>query len=193
MKKRRDLVKRRPAAQGVAVLMTDAARLAKPEQAMDRLPPGGIVILRDYHAEDRPKLADWYRRQTRIRGLRLLIAGDPQLARRADGLHVPRWIRGRGWQRFPGLVTASAHSMSEIARAHFADFILLSPIFATASHKGAAALGPHRMARLIRPRRWRSGRTKFVALGGIDSRTSRRLPPAIAGIAAISAWAKPGT
>ncbi|MEO8715891.1 MAG: thiamine phosphate synthase, partial [Acetobacteraceae bacterium] len=69
--------------------------------------------------------------------------------------------------------TSSAHDASSLRRAARAGASLafLSPVFATASHPGAPALGTLRWARLAR-----GARLPVAALGGIDGRTARRLP-----------------
>ncbi|MBD0272951.1 MAG: thiamine phosphate synthase, partial [Acetobacteraceae bacterium] len=89
----------------------------------------------------------------------------------------------------PGpLLTAAAHGRAGLARGRRldADAVLLSPVFPTASHPGAPALGPWRWAALAR----RAGRRPVVALGGLDALTARRLPRALAaGLASIGALA----
>ena len=78
---------------------------------------------------------------------------------------------------FPGdkpgwLVTAAAHSPQALvlARRAGADAALLSPVFPTASHPGAPALG------LMRFASWcRCSPIAVYALGGITSQNSRRL------------------
>jgi thiamine-phosphate pyrophosphorylase len=66
-----------------------------------------------------------------------------------------------------------------------AGLVFLSPVFATASHPGAAALGPARWVRMAR-----FARLPVAALGGIDGASIRRLPPTICmAIGAIGALA----
>ena len=114
------------------------------------------------------------------RGLILLIADDPALARAigANGLHLPE-VRAREaahWRaKNPGwLITASAHSSAAVLRAAHADAVLLSPVFATGSHKNARTLSAVR-ARLIA----RGLPMPLFALGGVTAgtpRCSRALP-----------------
>lgn len=168
-------------------LLSDAARLPDPCAAARRLPPGAAVIARDLAPARLAELA----RIARCRRLRLLVAGDGRLAlAHRAGLHVPDrrptahllpFLRTR-----PGLLSAAAHGRVGLARARRlgADAVLLSPAFPTASHPGAAALGPHRLATLAR-----RAQRPVVALGGIDGRTARRLPGVVAGIAGIGAVA----
>jgi thiamine-phosphate pyrophosphorylase len=51
-----------------------------------------------------------------------------------------------------------------------ADAVLLSPVFPTRSHPGAAALGPARFRLMAR-----HAQMPVVALGGMTVRTARRL------------------
>ena len=181
------------------ILMTDSVRLPDPLSAIVRLPRGSAVILRHYDdgAPDgttREALARRLLADCRRCGVLLLIAGDAQLAAAigADGLHLPehqlrhgprRW---RLWRRPLWIVTAAAHGPAALcqARCAGADAALLSPVFPTASHPGAATLGPLRFARL-------AGATPMpvYAVGGISGTAARRLrgaqPAGFAGIGGL--------
>lgn len=173
-----------------AICLVDRDRLADPLALVRHLPTGTWVILRDYDRPDRRAMAQRLARLCRARRLPFLVAGDAKLATRvgADGVHCPERAltgpRSGRWRR-RGVVTAAAHSPQAIRQAHRAgaDLLLLSPVFPTASHPGRSTLGPHRLARLM-PLAGGRG----VALGGIGPRTVRRLPPGLAGIAAIEGW-----
>jgi thiamine-phosphate pyrophosphorylase len=89
------------------------------------------------------------------------------------GIH----LRGGRW---PGgarlgcrLITSSAHGPADLRRARRAGAALafLSPVFATASHPGAACLGIVRWSYTAH----RSG-LQVAALGGVNGRNVRRLP-----------------
>ncbi len=155
-----------------------------------RLPRGSGVIYRDYSAPDRAAYAAELAKLARRRGLVLLIAGDAALARAvgASGWHLPEHRLGRRPPPPPGggLVTAAAHGRQAILRAARAgvDAVLLSPVFATRSHPAARAIGPHRLARLLA-----TAPLPVYALGGIDAAHARRLPPGLAGLAALRAFA----
>lgn len=174
------------------ILITDCARLPDPERQVRRLPRGSAVIVRDYGAPDRAALARRLAGICRARRLKLVIAGDARLAHavRADGLHLPQALvtaAGHAWRRWrrPGfLVTAAAHDPRALAAAARCgvDAVLLSPVFATASHPGVPALGVVRFARLVR-----LSRLPVYALGGITASTAGRLAGSgIAGLAGIS-------
>jgi thiamine-phosphate pyrophosphorylase len=177
------------------ILMTDAVRLPDPEAAIARLPRGAAVILRHRDAAERGRLARRLAAPCRRRGLTLIIAADARLADavRAGGLHLSEAMLrhgGRGWRlwRRPGwLVTAAAHSPAAIRAAAGAgvDAVLLSPVFPTASHPAAAALGPLRFAALVR-----QSPIPVYALGGVTAATAPRLAGSgAAGFAAIGGLA----
>lgn len=159
------------------VLMTDAARLADPVPAACALPPGSAVILRHYGVAGRAALARRLAAIARRRGLLLVVGEDPALARRvgAAGVHLPeRALRRAGavrWQR-DWLITAATHSRAALrsAAACGADAVLLSPVFATASHPEMPALGPQRFAALAR-----TSPVPVYALSGIDAARARLL------------------
>lgn len=171
--------------------MTDRVRLANPEAAIRQLPRRSAVILRHPDPAERERLARHLLGICRSRDLRLMIAGDAPLANTigAGGLHLPEQLLRygrRGWRgmRRPGwLVTAAAHSPAAIQRAARAgvDAVLLSPVFATASHPGAKPLGLLKFARLVR-----QSPVPVYALGGISAATAPRLAgTGAAGFAAI--------
>lgn len=173
--------------------MTDVHRLADPTAAVLRLPPGSAVVVRHPDPAERRRLAARLLRLCRRRGLKLIVADDPRLARRlrADGLHLPeaRLARPRAVQAPPGgWITAAAHDGRALARARArgVDAVLLSPVAPTASHPGRPALGRAGFRRL-------AGRPgpRVHALGGVGPGDMRWVCAAggagIAGIGAIAA------
>ncbi|MBK8909320.1 MAG: thiamine phosphate synthase [Rhodospirillales bacterium] len=178
--------------------MTDERRLPDPSAAIEDLPPGAAVVLRHYDApaSERQALAHRLAATCRRRGLRLLVAADPELAISAGaaGVHLPEAMlksapqTWRLWRRRGWMVTAAAHSSGAIRRAAAADVdaVLLSPVFATRSHPDARALGSLRFAALTR-----ASPVPVYALGGIDTRTLRRLSGSgAAGVAGIGGFGK---
>lgn len=175
------------------ILMTDENRLKDPVAAMRALPRGAAVILRHTDVNARVALALRLRPLARARGLVFFIAGDARLAARiaADGLHLPesRAREAGHWKaRHPAWrITAAAHSLRGLQTAYRsgADAALLAPVFATASHRGRAPLGPPRV-RLMAAQT----RIPVYALGGIEARNAGLLRGSrLAGIAAIGALA----
>jgi thiamine-phosphate pyrophosphorylase len=167
--------------------MTDDLRLPDPAAAARALPPGAIVIVRARDALRRAELTMQLRAIAWTRGLILLVSDDPALARAsgANGLHLPeaRACEAAHWRaQNPGwLITAAAHSLGAVLRARHADAVLLSPVFATASHKDARPLSAVR-ARLIA----RAVTVPIFALGGITAGNAALLS-GFAGLAAIGA------
>lgn len=164
-------------------LFTDAERLGDPRAAVSRLPKGlcGVVLRHDAAAE-RGALGRDLARICRARRLVLVVAGNAGLAARLGaGLHLRAGRRPRGGTRSFRFLTASAHSLRDLVRARRAGAVLafLSPIFPTASHPGAAALGPGRWAAIAR-----RGGLPVLALGGVEGSRVRALPLGICGGAA---------
>jgi thiamine-phosphate pyrophosphorylase len=179
------------------ILLTDEHRLPNPVAAVRWLPRGSAVILRHYAAPDRAALARTLARLCRARGVRLIVAGDWRLAAAvgAGGVHLPEGMARRGRMAWGGgapkppgfVVTAAAHSPGALWRAWRAgaDAALLSPVFATASHPGAAGLGVLRFAGWCR-----RAPLAVYALGGVNPATARRLAGSgLAGIAGIGGLA----
>ena len=168
--------------------MTDDERLPDPVAATRALPRGAMVIARAREATKRRILALALREVARERGLFLLIAGDVALARQigADGVHLPEARLGEAVSiraQSDLIVTASAHSLAVLRKADAVDALILSAVFASQSHPGAASLGPLRAAAMARlcP-------LPVYALGGITAKNAARLA-GFCGIAAIGALA----
>ncbi|MBI0534848.1 thiamine phosphate synthase [Roseomonas sp. KE2513] len=177
-------------------LLSDPRRLPDPRAAARRLPQGSAVLARD----PAPALLRPLAALARARRLHLLLSGQGRdaLALRA-GLHLPDrrpsagilplLLARRGAR--PPLLSVAAHGRAGIARARRlrADLVILSPVFPTASHPGAPALGLLRWAALAR----RAGRP-VIALGGLTPRNSRRLPGLgrLSGRAGAAGWAAIG-
>jgi thiamine-phosphate pyrophosphorylase len=175
------------------ILLTDDERLPNPRDSIMALPRGSLVILRARKKERRHALADLLAGLARARGLKWIVADDPELAALAgaDGAHFPeagiahaaRWrVRRPDW-----LITCAAHSLRacfSAARAG-ASGVLLAPVFATASHPGRVALGATR-ARFIA----QAVPVPLYALGGVDACSARQFAGAsLTGLAAVGALA----
>jgi len=177
------------------LLVTDQRRLPNPLPAAARLPAGSGILLRHYQAPGRTDLAGKLAALARMRRLKLLVAADWRLAAAvgAAGIHLPEGLLRSGllapllgWARRRRiLVTAACHDRAALALARRLGLsaVLLSPVFATASHPGAPALGALRFAAWCR----RAG-LPVLALGGITATTARRLAASgAAGLAAVGA------
>jgi thiamine-phosphate pyrophosphorylase len=174
------------------LLLTDEDRLPDPAACLAGLGrAGGGLVLRYRDAGAKLVEIRRLRRLARRHGVPVLLAGPLRLARRLglDGAHFAE-ARARatpGRVRRGGLLlTVAAHSPAALAVAARlgADAALLSPVFATASHPGARALGPLRLNCLAS-----ASRVPVIALGGLSARNAARLGRNVAGIAAIGALA----
>lgn len=169
---------------------TDPVRTPDPLAIVAGLPRGAAVVYRHFGATDRARVARALKRACRRRGALLLIAGDPELARRvgADGVHWPeRLLPARRNTGDGALVTAAAHSAAAIARAaaYGVDACVLSPVFPTESASRRVPLGPFHASQLAR-----GAGMPVLALGGITPKTARLLAGrGFAGVAAVGALA----
>jgi thiamine-phosphate pyrophosphorylase len=149
--------------------------------AVDRLPEGAGIVFRHYRTDAARRRALFESVRARRGDALLLLAGPDEEARAwgADGSHG----RGPG----AGLRTAPVHGLAELraAEAAGAAAVFVSPVFATRSHPGAAALGPEGFGALMS-----EARVPAIALGGMDAERFALLKGAY-GWAAIDAWLEP--
>lgn len=170
-------------------LLSDPQRLPDPLRAAAALPTGAAVVARDLPGPLLKALAALARRRRLI----LLIAGDGRAAlRHRAGLHMPDRRTTRGLLPYlaaPGrlLLSVAAHDGRGLRRARRlrADAVLLSPLFATASHPRARGLGVLRWMAFAR-----RASCPVVALGGVAGDTAGRLPRWAGGLAAIGGLAE---
>ncbi len=170
---------------------TDERRTPDPVALIKTLPKGCGVIFRHYDVVDRSDLARHVVLECRAQGRMCLIAGDVKLALLvgADGLHfsehmleerkaIPR--ADENW-----ISTAAVHSAKALESAvkKGADAVFLSPVFPTASHPKAEALGSLAFAGIVT-----ASDLPVYALGGVTTKTAPQLLSSGAvGIGAIGA------
>lgn len=174
-------------------LLTDPRLARHGVVAARQLPPGSPIIVRSdgLPRAARHRLVRHLRRIARARCCPLFIAGvAPDQARRlgADGVHLRTRSAQRAAQaRRLGLMTsAPVHSAREARAAARADigYALISPLYPTRSHAGAATLSVReffRLARLVS--------AQPVALGGMTAARHRHLLRRCAGSAITPGWA----
>ena len=177
-----------------AFFVTDPVRAPDPLKVVKRLPRGFGVLWRHFGESTRLATGLALARACRRRGLVLLVANDPALARRigAAGVHWPeRQLRGVR-VRWPGQIeTAAAHSRAALARAKLrgVDAVFLSAAFPSRSPSAGAPLGALRFNRLAL-----TSPLPVYALGGIAPDNAARIAKHAAGWAAIEAvmeaWGK---
>jgi thiamine-phosphate pyrophosphorylase len=168
---------------------TDPHRTPDPIVAAKRLPRGTAVVFRHFGAPDRARTARRLAAACRSRGLVLLIAADPELARRvgADGVHWPEGLIPHRRDTAFRLVTAAAHSAPALTKARVATFdaAILAPVFPTRSPSGNPPLGLFHASQLAR-----GAGLPVIAMGGVNADTARRLAGrGFAGVAAVEALA----
>lgn len=152
-------------------LISDARNDAQLKRALTRLPRGSGLIYRHYHLDEAERRARFQAlaRMARACGHVVVLAGSAAQARRwgADGAYgSPATLR-----RGPGcLRLVTAHGLHEVGRARRADAVLLSPVFPTATHPGARALGALRFLLIAR-----QSRAPVIALGGMTAARARQL------------------
>ena len=168
------------------LFFTDPVRTPEPEAIAAQLPPGSAIVYRHFGTPDAEARARRLKTIARERGLKLLIGQDVALAVRigADGVHLPERLAHRAaalkrahprW-----IVTSAAHSLIA-ARRGAADAVVISVAFPSKSASAGLALGPIRLAALVRA----AGRPAY-ALGGVTKETARRLLDAgLVGLAAV--------
>ena len=164
MRMRQTLSRHTPHALPRLWLVSDARNDAALEDALARMPRGSGLIFRHYHLPPGPRRARFaaLARAARARGHVVVLAGSAQAAAAwgADGAYGDAAKIGSG----PAMLRlVTAHSLKEL-RAVRADALLLSPVFPTRSHPGAAVLGPVRFGLLAR-----QARVPIIALGGMTS------------------------
>lgn len=143
-------------------LFSDARNAAGLAAALRALPRGSGFVFRHYHLDSVDRRAEYDRlaRRARAHGHLVVLAGSRSLARRwgADMAYGPR------------SELVPVHSLRELARVGAGQVAVLSPVFPTRSHPGAASLGPLRF-RLLAAR----APGPVIALGGMNAKAARRL------------------
>jgi len=187
------------------ILITDTARYAG-ETFFDAVEQGLLggadaVLVREKQLTSAKllALASRLRHMTHARHARLIIHSQADVATAvdADGVHlasadVHAVASVRQWLNDPRkTVSVSCHNADELAQAAVcgADFALLSPVFATASHPGKAHLGVAVFHQLVA-----AAALPVIALGGIDADNCERLQTTnVAVISAILGAADPAS
>lgn len=178
------------------ILITDSARLEREHffAVVKEALAGGVdaVLVREKAMNSARLLAfaSALRELTSDAGARLIVHTQADVARavRADGVHVAaaemaelpamrRWLADETIS-----LSASSHNAAELRQAfeHGADFALLSPVFSTTSHPGAAHLGVEGFQKLAA-----AAPLPVIALGGITPENRHEIGEY--GVAVISA------
>lgn len=171
------------------LFFTDPARTPDPEAVARTLPRGAAIVFRAFGAADAHARGLRLRRIADQRGLTLLVGADDRLAQAlgADGVHLPERLAHRARRLKAAhprwIVTAAAHSSLAARRGLAAgvDAVVVSTAFASKSPSAGKAIGPIRLALLVRA----TGGPVY-ALGGINNKTARLLKSTgLVGLAAV--------
>jgi thiamine-phosphate pyrophosphorylase len=174
------------------LFFTDPVRTPDPEAIAGTLPRGAAIVFRAFGAADSEAQGLRLREIADKRGLRLLAGADARLARamRADGVHLPERLAHRASRLRAAhphwIVTAAAHSPLAARRglAAGADAVVVSAAFASNSPSAGKAIGPIRLAMLVR-----AAGGPVYALGGINNKTARLLKSTgLVGLAAVEGF-----
>ena len=174
------------------LFFTDPIRTPDPEAIARTLPRGAAIVFRAFGAADAPARGLRLHAIAREQGLKLLVGADETLARAigAHGVHLPERLAHRarrlkatnsGW-----IVTAAAHSSLAARRglAAGADAVVVSAVFASDSPTAGPAIGPVRLALLVR-----AVGGPVYGLGGVNNKTARLLKETgLVGLAAVGAF-----
>ena len=179
-----------------AIVMSDNKRMPDPAAVLDALPRGVAMVFRHYGDPNRAILAQKVVDQAHRLGIKVLVAGDAQLARRvgADGVHLPgRLLHRRVLFRIAAmrpswLITAAVHDRHELTRATSAgvDAVMVSPVFPTTTHVQRKVLGVIGLTQMATV-----ARMPVFALGGLDTKVLPRLKPCgVIGFAGIGQFTR---
>ena len=171
------------------LFFTDPERTPHPERALARLPRGAAIVYRAFGAADAIQVGRRLAIQSRRRGVLFFVGASVPLAiaLRADGLHLPQRMSGRGGdirrlgRRF--IITAAAHALPAAldARRSGVNAVVVSSVFPSASPSAGKPIGPRRFATFVRRLD-----IAVYGLGGIDARTVSGLGlTGAAGVAAV--------
>ena len=166
--------------------LSDPHRGADPCSVAKHMLRGWGLIYRHFGASDRQSVAKQLAETARRRGLILLIAADPQLARGA-GAHGVHWPEAGAeealkWRGTFNLMTASAHSRSGAERlsAFGIDAVIRSAVFTSASPGSGHPIGAPAFRREAK-----RARLPYYGLGGLNAHNAHEIASQ-GGLAAIT-------
>lgn len=154
-------------------LLSDARNDTVLEEALEGLPDRSAIVFRHYHLEAGERRRRWkmLRSICCSKNHLMVLSGDAETALQwgADGIYGPPPKLG-GHSRL--LRIATVHDAQEIAAAEAAgaDAAMLSPVYPTRSHPGAAVLGIEGYRSLAR-----TTSLPLIALGGMTTERAREL------------------
>ena len=180
------------------IYMTESDVHQHPENIIDKMPKGSMVIFRDYEHENRYELGKALRYICASRKIRFVVGGDIalSLALEADGIHLPEFMMKEGEavkirSECPDyFISAAVHDDRSVKVAYKLGLnaVLLAPIFPTDSHPEThdnenLTIGLKNLTKICQ-----NNEIPVYALGGVNRQNaSDLLNSGVAGIAAIRA------
>lgn len=166
--------------------LTDPARTPGLECILPALPRGSGVVYRHFGEAVRMETARTLAKLCRLHGLYLLVSNDPELAElvHASGVHWPFRSRQRAkyWRTRFSIMTASAHSRSDLANLNpnVFDAAIFSTVFPSESPTACQPVTPIRFRKI-------AGQSPLpcYGLGGVTAHNVSKIAD-FAGLAAVS-------
>lgn len=163
-------------------LFTNRKKIFNFEKAIASLPKNSKIIIREYDLDkkNREKFAKKIISLARVRGLKILVGKDFDLAKKikADGIHFSDFdklpLQFFKKKSFPKkfIFSAACHSKKSFLKLQKLklDMIFVAPIFPTTSHAGAKDFGLRNLAKIaVKSRGSDYFFSEIYALGGINS------------------------
>ena len=153
-------------------LFTDDIKTQNFQKFLAKIPQNSGIVIRNYLSEDRLKIIESIRRNSKRKNLTLLIGEKSNRIRDISGLHLPKWYYQKRKINKKQILSISAHGIIDKRRIinSKADLIFLSPIFRTSSHPNSRPLGTIKFGLIAR-----QFSKPVIALGGINKNNIKKL------------------
>ena len=153
-------------------LFTDDIKTQNLQKFLAKIPQNSGIVIRNYLSEDRLKIIESIRRNSKRKNLTLLIGEKSNRIRDISGLHLPKWHYQKRKINKKQILSISAHGIIDKRRIinSKADLIFLSPIFRTSSHPNSRPLGTIKFGLIAR-----QFSKPVIALGGINKNNIKKL------------------
>lgn len=186
------------------MFFTDRSKVSDFEKTISSLPKNSAIIIREYDLDKKAReiFAQKIVTLARVRGLKILVGKDLELARKikADGVHFSDFdklpLQFFKKKSFPKkfIFSAACHSFKSILRVEKlrADLIFISPIFPTTSHSDAKILGLRNLAKIaVKTKKPSYALSPIFALGGVNLENIKSIRKlGISGFGAIELFTK---
>ena len=153
-------------------LFTDDIKTHNLQKFLAKIPQNSGIVIRNYLSEDRLKIIEAIRRNSKRKNLTLLVGEKSNIIRDISGLPLPKWYYQKRKTNKKQILSISAHGIIDKRRIinSKADLIFLSPIFRTSSHLYSRPLGTIKFGLIAR-----QFSKPVIALGGINKNNIKKL------------------